>query len=184
MADWLPGGREQGQRLARLERELEAAKATASSQADRLDTLARGVDSLGDRISALAETLSPLAARLEEDRAEFAKIRTSTLSLLSVELDRIEAVTTAVAALSERVEALESLGIAKIKSSADERAKAQDADLVTLRTSMLRIERQLAQYWDEAQKTGLALLERIELIRRSVRPVAAEAEPGEPTARG
>jgi chromosome segregation ATPase len=156
MANWLTGIRDRGRRIEALE---------------------HAVNSLTDRVSDLADVLSPAAARLEQDRDEFASMRTSALAVMAAEAERAQELSGVVRGLGEQVDALESAAVPQAVSSLEQRVDEVREDISKLRTALRRVERQLELHAEEFQRTNSALLERVELLRRSVPSALATPKP-------
>jgi chromosome segregation ATPase len=165
MVTWLGGGREQSRRIEALERELGSLRAKADLDARRVETLSGVVDSLAERVSMLAGAVSPLAARMDDDREDLARMRTSILKIMAVEAERAQGLSTTVGGLLDSVEVLRAAAGPERVSSLETAAKADREAMVKMRTAILRLERQLEIYFEESRKTGTALLERIETMR-------------------
>ena len=140
MVNWLSNGAGDTRRIEALEREIEGLKAK----------------------------LSPMEARVRDDSEEFAKMRTSVLSVMAAETERIGELSTAVGVIRKALADLEEAASPDAISDLKERMKENREDAGKMRTAILRIERQLDHYAEEARRTSVGLLERIETMRRGL----------------
>jgi hypothetical protein len=105
----------------------------------------RGMNALERQVQALQTAVSALATQLP------------------LQAERTQQMAGALHDLGERLTALE----ARVLESRRDRSRDEDEALVKLRTAVARVERQLEFNADEARKTAMGLLERIERSRSS-----------------
>ena len=150
MAGWLPGGRDQAQRLDSLEGEVQRLRA---------------------QLSGVSETLEAMALANAN--------QATALTLATAEIERLRGLPASVLELETRLAGLEDIAGPEAIKFAEDRAKADAEALTKMRAAILRAELQLENYAEESRKTGSALLERIELLRlyRPLGSASAEREP-------
>jgi chromosome segregation ATPase len=165
MANWLTSGRDHSRRVEALERELASLKTTIASDATRIEQLSAGVSSLAERLSAVVEHAAPIEERVRNDSEELAKMRTSLLSVVALEVERVRELSTTVGALCKAVASLEDAAVPEAVVAQEKRLQQDREDAGKTRTAVLRLERQFNLYVEEARRTGVGLLERIETMR-------------------
>jgi chromosome segregation ATPase len=163
MAEWLYSGRDRSRRIADLERELEVLRATTSSHASRVEDLSTAVNAVGEQLSTFSETFHSVEERIKSELEEFAKMRSSILSIIAVEVEHARDTSASLDSLRRAVAKMENAAGSDAISALEKRADADRKDAVTMRTGLSRLESQLNVYVEEARKADAGLLE---LIKR------------------